>query len=162
MTAARPSARTRSAVTSREAAPGTRVASALFHLDQHRRIAEHQGRLNVADGRLLWLFSDHTPRTLRQIAEELNLEQSTVNRQVNAAHQAGLLDRERDPERGAYVFTASENGLAIFDEAIASSLGQYDAALAALGADDAEQLVTLLGKFVTAYGEVVDGSAARR
>ncbi|MFC8730884.1 MarR family winged helix-turn-helix transcriptional regulator [Luteimicrobium sp. NPDC057192] len=142
--------------------PGTRVASALFHLDQHRRAVENHGPLNVADGRLLWLFSDRTPRTLRQIADELNLEQSTVNRQVNGAHQAGLLDRQRDPDRGAYVFQASEAGLARFEEAVASSLGQYDDALAALGPGEAAQLVELLGKFVTAYGEVVEGSAPRR
>jgi len=148
--------------TSDDLAPGTRIASALFHLDQHRRIAEHTGRLNVADGRLLWLFSDEIPRTLRQIADELNLEQSTVNRQVNAAHKAGLLERRRDPERGAYVFEASQAGAQVFEEAIASSLGQYDAALAALGDDDAEQLITLLGRFVTAYGDVVEGTSPHR
>jgi DNA-binding MarR family transcriptional regulator len=147
--------------TARETAPGTRMASALFHLDQHRRIAEHSGRLNVADGRLLWLFSDGTPRTLRQIAHELNLEQSTVNRQVNAAREAGLLDRTRG-DAGAYLFKASDDGLAIFEDAIASSLGQYDDALAALGPDDAEQLIALLGRFVTAYGEVVEGIGPRR
>jgi len=144
------------------ATPGGRTASALFRLDQHRRVAEHHGRLNVADGRLLWLFSDKTPRTLRQIAEELNLEQSTVNRQVNAAHQAGLLERRRDPEKGAYVFEASASGLQLFEDAIARTLGQYDAALAALGDDDAEQLVALLGRFVAAYGEVVEDTAPRR
>jgi DNA-binding MarR family transcriptional regulator len=156
-----PPARTRYTRTSRETAPGTRIASALFHFEQHKRVAEHHSPLNVADGRLLWLFSDQVPRTLRQIADELGLEQSTVNRQVNAARQAGLLDRTRAPEGGAYVFQASEEGAAVFDEAIASSLGQYDTALATLGADDAEQLITLLGRFVVAYGEVV-GAATHR
>jgi len=157
-----PSARTGYTRTSGEIALATRIASALFHFEQHKRVAEHHSPLNVADGRLLWLFSDRAPRTLRQIADELGLEQSTVNRQVNAARQAGLLDRSRSPEGGAYVFQASEEGRAIFDEAIARSLGQYDDALATLGADDAERLITLLGRFVGAYGEIVDGAASRR
>jgi DNA-binding MarR family transcriptional regulator len=162
MATARPSARTRYAPTTREPAPGTRLASVLFHLEQLRRVVEHSSRLNVADGRLLWLFRDHVPRTLRQIAEELGLEQSTVNRQVNAARQAGLLDRSRAHEGGAYVFQASEDGLTTFEAAIASSLGQYDDALATLGADDAERLISLLERFVAAYGEVVDGADPRR
>jgi DNA-binding MarR family transcriptional regulator len=148
--------------TSRETSPGTRIASALFHFEQHKRVAEHQNPLSIADGRLLWLFSDGTPRTLRQIAHELNLEQSTVNRQVNAAREAGLLERTRSPEAGAYVFQASDEGREVFDAAIASSLGQYDDALASLGPDDAEQLITLLGRFVAAYGEIVDGTTPRR
>ncbi len=42
---------------------------------------------------ILWVLSDGRPRTLRQLTEELELEQSTVNRQVNAAIKHGYLER---------------------------------------------------------------------
>lgn len=42
---------------------------------------------------ILWTLSDGTPRTLRELSDELDLEQSTVNRQVNAAIKLGFLER---------------------------------------------------------------------
>ncbi len=42
---------------------------------------------------ILWVLSDGTPRTLRELSEGLGLEQSTVNRQVNAAIKHGYLER---------------------------------------------------------------------
>ena len=43
--------------------------------------------------RLLWVLRDGAARTMRQLAADLDLEQSTVNRQVNAAIAAGWLER---------------------------------------------------------------------
>ncbi|MEP9394998.1 MarR family winged helix-turn-helix transcriptional regulator [Gordonia sp. VNK1] len=42
---------------------------------------------------ILLVLSDGRPRTLRNLAEDLDLEQSTVNRQVNAAIKLGYLER---------------------------------------------------------------------
>ncbi|MFD6137837.1 MarR family winged helix-turn-helix transcriptional regulator, partial [Isoptericola sp. NPDC060257] len=94
-----------------------RVAGLLFRLDLHRRLAEHRSPLGTADGRLLWLLSDGRPRTLREIAEALRLEQSTVNRQVNGALAAGLLRRFTAPGRSARLLEPTEEGLARFEEA---------------------------------------------
>lgn len=44
---------------------------------------------------VLLLLSDGRPRTLRELTTELELEQSTVNRQVNAAIRHGYLERFR-------------------------------------------------------------------
>jgi DNA-binding MarR family transcriptional regulator len=58
-------------------------------------------KTNVIDGAvlelsaftILWTLADGHPRTLRTLSEELELDQSTVNRQVNAAIKHGYLER---------------------------------------------------------------------
>ncbi|MCZ2262101.1 MULTISPECIES: MarR family winged helix-turn-helix transcriptional regulator [unclassified Isoptericola] len=131
-----------------------RVAGLLFRLDLHRRLAEHRSPLGTADGRLLWLLSDGRPRTLREIAEALRLEQSTVNRQVNGALAAGLLRRFTAPGRSARLLEPTEEGLARFEEATGRALGAYADGLAVLGAD-VGAFLDQLERFADAYGDAV-------
>ena len=131
-----------------------RVAGLLVRLEVHRRTAEHRSPVGSADGRLLWLLSDGAPRTLREIADALRLEQSTVNRQVNSALAAGLLRRFTEPGRPARLIEPTPEGLAAFDAATSTALGAYADGLAALG-DDAGAFLDLLDRFVDAYGDAV-------
>ena len=66
---------------------------ATARLERGRRAVEGRARLGTADLRLIWLLVEDGPRTMREISEELGLEQSTVNRQVNSALKAGYLER---------------------------------------------------------------------
>ena len=156
-----------------------RLAFALLQLDVHRRAEEQRTELGVAGGRLLWLLSDRRPRTLREIAAALKLEQSTVNRQVNAAMRSGLLSRvdrssvdptgagptDADPTSapmsagrpagGAQLIGPTETGLAAYEREVTQALQAYDAALGALGTDDAAVFLELLERFVDAYGEAL-------
>lgn len=43
---------------------------------------------------------EHGPLSLRQLAEAFGLDQSTVNRQVNALLRGGLVEKVTDPEGG--------------------------------------------------------------
>ncbi|MFE5335087.1 MarR family winged helix-turn-helix transcriptional regulator [Isoptericola sp. NPDC056573] len=131
-----------------------RVASLLARLDVYRRLAEHRSAIGVADGRLLWLLSDGRPRTLREIAEALRLEQSTVNRQVNGALAAGLLRRFTEAGRSARLVEPTEEGRARFEEATSQALGAYADGLAALG-DDVDTFLELFARFADAYGDAV-------
>ncbi|WP_245672914.1 MarR family transcriptional regulator, partial [Aldersonia kunmingensis] len=58
-----------------------------------RKPTIHDAQLEASAFAILWTLSDGNPRTLREIGEELDLEQSTVNRQVNAAIRNGYLER---------------------------------------------------------------------
>jgi DNA-binding MarR family transcriptional regulator len=131
--------------------PGWRLATALARLDRAQRAAEAGARLGVADGRLLWLFSDRVPRTLRQISEDLGLEQSTVNRQVNAALTAGLLRRFREAGQHAHLVEATEDGLERFSRDLAQHLDLMDASLAALPEEARNDFPAHLLTFVDAY-----------
>lgn len=128
-----------------------RLAALLSRLDSHRRVQESTMRLGTADLRLLWLFTDGRARTLKEIATELQLEQSTVNRQVNAASASGLLERSRRPGGAAYQFDRTEEGSRAFEEGTEKSLGAYRAALDELGDADAEEFLALAQRFVEHY-----------
>jgi DNA-binding MarR family transcriptional regulator len=132
-----------------------RLAQALALLDRHRRHQDQNSLLGTADMRLLWLFDDRRPRTLRAIADELGLEQSTVNRQVNAALTVGILRRYREQGSPAYLFEATPAGFATFEQAVAEMLHSYDRALARFGEADTKRLLDLLDAFVDTYGHTV-------
>ncbi|MGC5248601.1 MarR family transcriptional regulator [Gordonia sp. DT219] len=61
----------------------------------HRRKSEHHADavLEASAFAILLVLSDDRARTLRELTDELDLEQSTVNRQVNAAIKHGHLER---------------------------------------------------------------------
>lgn len=131
-----------------------RLAGLIARFDSARRMLDQQTTLGTADMRLMWLFTDRRSRTLRQIAEQLGLEQSTVNRQVNAAVKAGLLVRTRDAGAGSYHFAASPAGVREFDRNLATILATYRRALDALG-EGRETFLALMADYVHAYRDAV-------
>ncbi|WP_010539819.1 MarR family winged helix-turn-helix transcriptional regulator [Dietzia alimentaria] len=139
-----------------------RLASTLTRLDKERRALEGFQRLGTADLRLLWLFADGRARTLRDVAGELGLEQSTVNRQVNAAVGAGLLERTRRPGGTAYDINRTADGRRTYDEVSRFSMGVYATALDAMGDDAAEELVVLLQDFLGHFQSALASSDGGR
>ncbi|MQY25994.1 MarR family winged helix-turn-helix transcriptional regulator [Nocardia aurantia] len=131
------------------------LAGTLAHLDRHRRHQEQTSPLGVADLRLLWLFNDHRPRTLREIVDELGLERSTVNRQVNAALASGLLRRYREDGANAHLVEATPSGLQAFERGVSEILHSYDVALAEFDDHERHLLLNLFDRFVCAYGRTV-------
>lgn len=133
------------------------LATLVSRLDGLRRTVQQDARLGSADQRLMWLLSDHHPRTLRDIADALGLEQSTVNRQVNAALREGLVTRHRAPGRPAWQFTVTDEGLDRFRHDLDLGLGAYRAGLDAMPERDRRRFVALLARFVTEYRDANDG-----
>lgn len=139
-----------------------RLASALARLDRAQHAAEAGAELGTADGRLMWLFSDLVPRTLRQISDDLGLEQSTVNRQVNAALAAGLLRRFREEGRSAQLVDATDEGLERFARDLEQHLGRLEDALEVLPEDRRHDFPTLLLTFVEAYAAAIGPAAGEQ
>lgn len=139
---------------------GRRLAGQYARLERFRRSHQQNMRLGTADLRILWLFTDGSPRTLKEIAHELGLEQSTVNRQVNAAVADGLLEKTRPTAGSAFHVVSTEAGRDAFEKDVAISLQGYEAALRTLGEADSSQLLELLERFVAAYGSLAPGDDA--
>lgn len=137
-------------------APERRLASSLARLEVHRRVVDQQAPLGSADGRLLWLLGERGACTLREIADELGREQSTVNRQVNAAIDAGLVARVRDPDRAARLIEPAEAGSVALTAARRYSQELYRAGVAGMSAAEHETFLDLLERFVTDYGAALD------
>ena len=131
-----------------------RLAAMFAGFDRLRRVLGRHTTLGTADLRLLWLFTDGEPRTLRQIAEQLGLEQSTVNRQTNHAIKAGLLVRTRDGDVGPYRFTSSPLGQREFEANLNATLDTYRAALDGLG-PKRQQFLDLMTEFLDAYDRAI-------
>lgn len=117
-----------------------------------RRVLESRLRLRVAEGRLLWLLRDGEPRTLRQIAQELDLEQSTVNRQVHSALESGVIVRFRREDSPTYLVDISDEGRERFRSDLAQQLAVHDQALAAVPEDEREAFLDHLAAYVDALG----------
>jgi len=133
--------------------PVQRVAAILHSFDVDRRVVESATSLSAAELRLLWLLSDGRARTQREISTELNLEQSTVNRQVNAALRAGHIER-LGTGSGPAQLSATEGGLRRYEEDVEAVMGIMGTALSALG-DEQEHFLASLAIFVEAYREAV-------
>ncbi|MFW0793490.1 MarR family winged helix-turn-helix transcriptional regulator [Gordonia sp. CPCC 205515] len=69
------------------------LAEELLRMGRRKTNVVAGARLEASAFAILWVLSDGRPRTLRDLSEELDLDQSTVNRQVNAAIRHGYLER---------------------------------------------------------------------
>lgn len=120
-------------------------------LERGRRAHESRAGLTIADNRLLWLLSSEGPRTMREISESLGLEQSTVNRQVNAATARGLVERVERPGEAARAVRITQAGVDHFTVELRRAMELYGAALDVLPADQREPFVAQLLAFSEAY-----------
>ncbi|EON32672.1 MULTISPECIES: MarR family winged helix-turn-helix transcriptional regulator [Gordonia] len=69
------------------------LAQELLRMSRRRSLVHPAAGLERSAFAILWVLSDGRPRTLRELTAELGLEQSTVNRQVNAAIKHGYVER---------------------------------------------------------------------
>lgn len=128
----------------------------IARLERAQRAAEDVAEIRVADRRLLWLLSDGAPRTMREIADGLGLEQSTVNRQVNAALAHGLLARSEPDEHHARPIVVTDEGQALFARSFDRHMGYVRGALAAVPEHRREAFLADFVAFVDAYGSAID------
>ncbi|WP_022918486.1 MarR family winged helix-turn-helix transcriptional regulator [Ruania albidiflava] len=132
---------------------GASLAALLQRLDTLRRVVLRRAELNAADMRLLWLLSDGRARTFREISEDLALEQSTVNRQVNGAARTQLVQiAEGHPARQV---RATDEGVAAYRSDVDRILASYGDALERMGPARTAELTDLLAEFIDAYQHVV-------
>jgi DNA-binding MarR family transcriptional regulator len=102
---------------------------------------------------------EHGPMTLKQLAEAFKLDQSTVNRQVNALRREVLVERISDPAGGvAQLLRPTRKGLRLLQrdrdvarEQVARVLGDWSAA-------DVSAFAALLHRFNTSI-ETLEGRA---
>lgn len=124
-----------------------------------RRSIESGSRLRVAEGRLLWLMRDGEARTLRQVAEALDLEQSTVNRQVHAALDSGTLRRFRPDGGSAYLLEVTDLGWRRLQADLEDQFRRHRRALAAIPEEERSRFLDRLADYVDALGEAPGTSA---
>jgi DNA-binding MarR family transcriptional regulator len=124
-----------------------------------RRSTHYPGsRLEVSAFRLLWVLTEGTPQTLRDLADRLQLDPSTVTRQVNAAIQHGLVERYAVPDSAARLLRPTEAGRAAYLHDAALRADAMGAALDDLGPDRVVRMIEDL----RAFNDALDESLRRR
>jgi DNA-binding MarR family transcriptional regulator len=141
-------------------APGHRLETRLRALGDElmriggRRSTHYPGaRLEVSAFRLLWLLTEGPGQTLRELADRLQLDVSTVTRQVNAAIQHGLVERYAVPDSAARLLRPTEAGVAAYRHDAELRTEVFAEVLDDLGPERSAALVEELRAFNDALDE---------
>jgi DNA-binding MarR family transcriptional regulator len=118
----------------------------LMRLGRRRTTTYAGSLLDTSAFRILWLLSEE-PRTLRVLADELQLEQSTVSRQVSAAIRHGLVERCGKPDTGGWLHRPTEAGHAAYEQDAQLRIDVYSRVLDDLGRARVDSLVAELAEF---------------
>lgn len=127
------------------------LADELLRFGKRRHAVLDGTQLETSAFKLLWVLSDDQPRTLRELADELELDLSTINRQVNAAVRTGLLERFTVPGSPSKPVRPTAEGRRLYDHDKAVHADLLRSVLAEMGADGARDLIRSLGAFNDAY-----------
>lgn len=127
------------------------LADELLRFGRRRHTNVEGTELDTSAFKLLWLLSDERPRTLRELADELDLDLSTINRQVNAAVRAGLLERFSVPDGPSRPVRRTPEGRRLYEHDSAVHADLLRSVLAEMGADPARELISGLRAFNDAY-----------
>lgn len=128
----------------------------ILRLRRHRNIVHDGVVLENSAFRLLWALAPGEPLSLRQLAGHLDLEQSTINRQANAAIDAGYLERFEVEGSASRLLRATSAGRAAYEHDGVIRAARYQRVLAELGAEAAQSLV----EHLTAFNDVWDAALA--
>ncbi|MFW6772642.1 MarR family winged helix-turn-helix transcriptional regulator [Nocardioides sp. CPCC 205120] len=113
-----------------------------------RRTTSYEGSvLDQSAFRILWRLVLDGPKTLADLGEELQLERSTISRQVSAAVTRGLVERTADDDLRVRTVRPTAAGLAAYRNDIALRAAVWGEAVAQLGADRARALAEELRAF---------------
>lgn len=119
------------------------------------RAASYPGsQLDNSAFRILWILVERGPLELRELAEELQLERSTVTRQVNAAIGHGLLERYDEAGRAGRLLRPTPAGESAYQHDGLLRAVRLTRALDDLGAERARRLVADL----RAFNDALDAS----
>ncbi|MDF1606234.1 MarR family transcriptional regulator [Nocardioides sp. YIM 152315] len=127
------------------------LADELLRFGKRRHANVEGTELDTSAFKLLWILSDEQPRTLRELAAELDLELSTINRQVNAAVRAGLLERFSVPGSPSKPVRPTPEGQQLYEHDSAVHADLLRSVLAEMGVAPARELIHGLRAFNNAY-----------
>ena len=87
-----------------------RLHTELVRLARRREASSPGTVLDASAYKILWLVVEHGPHTLRGLAHYLQLDQSTINRQVHAVIGHGYVERYDDPDASGMLVRATTAG----------------------------------------------------
>lgn len=132
------------------------LGNQLLRMQRRRRHVYDGVVLENSAFRVLWVLDDGEPRTLRQLAVDLDLEQSTVNRQVNAAIAAGWVERYEVDGSASRLVRPTAAGVEAYRHDGQIRAATIRAALDELGPERAASLIDGLRALNDAWDAVIE------
>lgn len=124
----------------------TAVGREVLRLSRRRVLTPAGAELDQSVFRILWAVAEHGPLSMRELEHELQVEQSTVSRQVKGAVSRGLVELELAPGRRERLVRLTPEGIDAYRRDGALRLEIFRETLASLGRDRVESLVRDLGE----------------
>jgi DNA-binding MarR family transcriptional regulator len=122
-----------------------------------RRSTTYAGaQLETSAFRILWRLEERGPLTLRELADQLQLDQSTINRQVASATAHGLVERFEEPGNASRPVRPTEAGRAAYDHDGRLRAAPLARAIEDLGIERARAMVESLRAFNDAVDRAHD------
>lgn len=134
----------------------------LLRMRRRRTQVDPGTKLEASAFAILWVLSDGQPRTLRELSQILDLEQSTVNRQVNAAIKHGFLERFERPGRVSRLVRPTALGRESYEHDGLLRAERLNRVFEDLAPGTPEALLRELRAFNDAYDRVTHRSAPER
>ncbi|GGQ78914.1 MarR family winged helix-turn-helix transcriptional regulator [Couchioplanes azureus] len=107
---------------------------------------------------ILRLLQDAGPQNVSAVAHRLNLDGSTVTRQVGAMHRDGLVERSPDPEDGrGTVIAATARGLAQVEAVSRARRELYDSVLRDWTPHERKELAAVLERLTRDMDTYIKG-----
>ncbi|OJF10242.1 MarR family winged helix-turn-helix transcriptional regulator [Couchioplanes caeruleus] len=107
---------------------------------------------------ILRLLQEAGPQNVSAVAHRLNLDGSTVTRQVGAMHRDGLVERSPDPEDGrGTVIAATVRGLAQVDAVSQARRELYDTVLRDWTPHERKELAAVLERLTRDMDTYIKG-----
>lgn len=135
------------------------VVEELLRMRRRRNEIDAQAILDSSAFHILWLLEDGQARTLRELSVGLDLEQSTVNRQVNAAMKRGYLERVQVPGCASWKHRPTAAGWEAFRHDGRRRASRLNRVFADLAPGDPDILLAQLRAFNDAFERQVLGDA---
>ncbi|MEV8507869.1 MarR family transcriptional regulator [Actinoplanes sp. NPDC051475] len=111
---------------------------------------------------ILRLLQESGPQNVSAVANRLNLDGSTVTRQVSAMHRDGLVHRSPDPEDGrGTVIAATERGLTQVDAVSRARRELYDTMLKDWTSQERKELAAVLERLTRDMDTHIKGRGPR-
>ncbi len=130
------------------------LSDELLRLGRRRGVEPTDAELEHSAFRILWALARFGPRTLRDLADDLLLEQSTINRQVNRAIDQGYVERFTQPGQASRYLRPTILGQERYARDVERRRAVQRRALALLGEERAARLVADLRLLNDAFDEV--------
>ncbi|MFI5933200.1 MarR family winged helix-turn-helix transcriptional regulator [Actinoplanes sp. NPDC051494] len=107
---------------------------------------------------ILRLLQESGPQNISAVAHRLNLDGSTVTRQVSAMFRDGLVERHADPDDGrGTVIEATADGLSQVDAVSAARRELYDVVLKDWAPQERRDLASALERFTRDMDSYIKG-----